>query len=68
MQDIESASRARQRNWRDGEGADQYAATRRDDNLAELHEDKREMRREVYREAPELEGRPFAKHHPGRSR
>lgn len=35
------------------------------DQLDELHGDKRQMRRDIYREAPDLEGKPVFKGQPG---
>lgn len=39
-----------------------------DAELGERYADKREMRREIYADAPELEGRDFRRHHPGVTR
>lgn len=65
VQRIEADSRQRQRTWRAGEAIDEFGVARRDDNLAGLHQDKREMRREIYDRAPQLEGRPVLKGTPG---
>lgn len=64
-QRIEADSRRRQRDWLEGEPHDEFGVARRDDNLAALHQDKREMRREIFARAPELEGRPVLKGTPG---
>jgi hypothetical protein len=44
-----------------------FAADRQERKLAGLHGAKRALRREVYAQAPTLEGAEFQKYHPGRS-
>lgn len=51
--------------WAAGQ-RDEYLSARQDDQLDELASGKRQLRREVYEEMPDLEGRPFIKHHPYR--
>lgn len=44
------------------EGQPEYAAERQEQRLADLHGEKRIMRRDIYREAPVLEGTPVQRH------
>lgn len=63
MQRIEEAREDRRVAW--PEGQPEFAAERQERRLDHLHADKRAMRRDIYREAPELEGRPVYRGQPG---
>lgn len=60
---IEQARRDRRVAW--PEGQPEFAAEHQEQRLSTLHADKRAMRRDIYREAPELEGHPVFKGQPG---
>ena len=62
-QRIEEARADRRVAW--PEGQPEFAAERQEQRLADLHGEKRAMRRDIYREVPELEGRPVFKGQPG---
>jgi len=59
---LTAATAERQESW--AKGHTEIAAMRTDD-LADLHQDKRSMRREIYDVRPDLEGRPVFKGVPG---
>ena len=63
VQRIEEAREDRRVAWPDGQP--EFAAERQEQRLSELHADKRAMRREIYCDAPELEGRPVYRGQPG---
>jgi hypothetical protein len=53
---------ARDEAWSDG-GRDEYLAERQNQKRTKLAAEKRVLRRSVYRDLPDLEGRPFRKGH-----
>ncbi len=59
---IESATEERQQAWSEGDQPKLTAYTATE--LAELHQDKRAMRRAIYAQAPQLEGRPVFRGRP----
>ena len=63
-QHTEEARKDRREAWADG-GQAVFAAERQEATLGGLREQKRGLRREVYSEAPDLEGRPFFRGTPG---
>jgi hypothetical protein len=63
-QRTEEARKDRRGSWADG-GQASFAAERQEATLGGLREQKRGLRREVYSEAPDLEGRPFFRGTPG---
>lgn len=64
VQRIEERTAERHEVWQ-GDEPLPFLAERVTDDLARLHGDKREMRRDIYAEAPQLEGRPVFKGVPG---
>lgn len=66
VQSLNEARKARRESW--PEGQSEFATVRQENRLAELHGEKRAMRREVYAVAPELEGADVRKQHPGADR
>lgn len=63
MDRIEERTAERAELWAEGDRA--YAVERLSGDLERLHGDKRTMRRDIYAEAPQLEGRPVFKGVPG---
>lgn len=63
VQQIEATTLERHAAWSEGAQANRTETLTSD--LDHLHDDKRLMRREIYREAPVLEGRPVFKGIPG---
>jgi len=57
-QRIEDARAERRDPWGEG-GQSKFAAEQRERELAKRYVEKRSMRREIYAQAPELEGCPF---------
>lgn len=64
-QRMAEARNDRRDGWPDGK--DEFAVERQEKRLSTLDGRKRNLRRDVYARAPELEGADFHKHHPGRS-
>jgi hypothetical protein len=63
VQRIEAASHQRHEAWAEGDHPN--VVHQRTTELDVLHGDKREMRRDIYARAPQLEGRPVFKGQPG---
>jgi hypothetical protein len=63
-QQLEATAGDRQQAWTEGD--EPFLTERLSTDLDHLHADKRTMRRDIYREAPELEGRPVHRNPPKR--
>jgi hypothetical protein len=60
VEELEATVSARHNAW--GEGGHPMVTLTATDKLDALHEDKRELRRDVYRAAPQLEGSEVRRH------
>ena len=65
-QRLSEARSERRKSWPSGQS--EFATDRQEAKLAELHGDKRALRRDVYARNPKLEGADFRRSHPGRTR